>query len=544
MTLSMKRIYSTYLTGLTFCFSFLVWFAAVVTAFALMLSMVGCASETPELVKASIVKTPGLYLVSVGNGDQDNITLRALNTMKAADIVFCRKDAVKDFPHLLKGKQIEETSLNIHRTFMRKKTADYPKALQEVKRVSGIVRSAIAEGKTVVVLDSGDPTIYGPNMWFMEAFEDLNPEIVPGVSCFNCANAALRKGVAAGEKTRSVILSNGMDIEKLAEAKTSMVFFTMHLSLQDIVAKLKPHYGGDTPIAIVGNAGYSKKECIYRGTLDTILEQTKGKKLPIHLVYVGDFLTKRYGIKETEKELAGKADAKTSKQVAKENSKPLVLSEWNMPMPTILGDPQLHAKLESIFVTTKNAFGMIRKVNLIQCNQFHNRPSQARLLANARKKREDGKNKTRWKKEGRGMCLGMASGFLASHYAIKAMYGDEIPDIEDFTLGSNCPMVGLWDSLNLVCAKNLTRGDPDSAPTRGSFSFTITRASDGRSITFTFAKAYQEKFGRFFDMKWHPEKHKDAKGEIRQLKGEMIKSLLTRFANGDYGYFEVVKSNG
>lgn len=67
------------------------------------------------------------------------------------------------------------------------------------------------------------------------------------------------------------------------------------------------------------------------------------------------------------------------------------------------------------------------------------------------------------------MCLGMASGFLASHYAIKAMYGDEIPDIEDFTLGSNCPMVGLWDSLNLVCAKNLTRGDPDSAPTRGPF---------------------------------------------------------------------------
>ena len=544
MTLYMKRIYSTYLTGLTFCFSFLVWSAAVVTAFALMFSMVGCASGTPEFVKAGIVKTPGLYLVSVGNGDQDNITLRALNTIKAADVVFCGKYAEKEFSNLLRGKEIQRTTLNVHRTFMRKKTADYPKALQEVKRVSGIVRGAIAKGKTVVVLDSGDPTIYGPNMWFMEVFDDLNPEIVPGVSCFNCANAALKKGVAAGEKTRSVILSNGMDIEKLAEAKTSMVFFTMHLSLQDMVTKLKPHYGGDTPIAIVGNAGYREKERIYRGTLDTILEQTKGEKLPVHLVYVGDFLTKRYGIKEAEKELAGKADAKTGKQVVKENNKPLVLSEWNMPMPTILGDPQLHAKLESIFVTTKNAFGMVRKVNLIQCNQFHTRPIQARLLANAGKKREDGKNNARWKNEGGGMCLGMASGFLASHYAIKTMYGDEIPDIKDFTMGSNCPMAGLWDSLNLVCAKNLTRGDPDSAPTPGSFSFTITSASDGRSITFTFAKEYQEKFERFFDMKWYPEKYKDAKGEIRQLQGEMIKSLLTRFANGNCGYFEVVKSNG
>jgi hypothetical protein len=45
-------------------------------------------------------------------------------------------------------------------------------------------------------------------------------------------------------------------------------------------------------------------------------------------------------------------------------------------------------------------------------------------------------------------------------------------------------------------------------------------------------------------MKWYPEKYKDAKGEIRQLQGEMIKSLLTRFANGDYGYFTAVKSNG
>ncbi|MFO7840293.1 MAG: SAM-dependent methyltransferase [Desulfosalsimonadaceae bacterium] len=146
---------------------------------------------------------------------------------------------------------------------------------------------------------------YGPNMWFMEVFEDLNPEIIPGVSSFNCANAALKKNIASGEHTRSIIMSNGKDIGKLAEAKTSMVFFTMHLSLQEIVVNLKPHYGGDTPIAIVANAGYSDKEQICRGTLDTILEKTKGEKLPVHLVYVGDFLTKRYGIEEAEQELSG-----------------------------------------------------------------------------------------------------------------------------------------------------------------------------------------------------------------------------------------------
>lgn len=235
---------------------------------------------------------------------------------------------------------------------------------------------------------------------------------------------------------------------------------------------------------------------------------------------------------------------KAGQRAPKVNHKPLVLAEWNVPMPTILGDPQLHARLESIFVTTRNAFGMVRRINLVQCHQFHTNPSPERLMAKSAKQAEDGKAEASEKGEGGGMCLGMASGFLASHFAIRAMYGNKIPDIEDFTLGSNCPMAGVWDSLNLINAKYLTRGNPDSAPSRGAFVFTITRAADGRSKTFTFAKEYQKQFDRFFDMKWHPEKYLDAQSEIRQLQEAMIRSLLTRFARGDYGYFVEVETNG
>jgi precorrin-4 methylase len=301
-----KKTSSTPLKKQIFRFSHSSCAVAIAMALLLILSATAGLAKSRETGKSAAV-APGLYLVSSGNGDRDNITLRALNTIQAADIVFCSEYAEKEFSDLLQGKEIQRTTLNVHRTFMRKKTADYPKALKEVKRVSGIVRGAIAQGKTVVILGSGDVTIYGPNMWFMEVFEDLNPEIVPGVSSFNCANAALKKSVAAGEKTRSIVLSNGMDIERLAKAKTSMVLFTMHLSLEEIVSKLKPHYGGDMPIAIVGNAGYRDKERIYRGTLDTILDETGDEELPVHLVYVGDFLTKRYGIEEAEKELTGKA---------------------------------------------------------------------------------------------------------------------------------------------------------------------------------------------------------------------------------------------
>jgi precorrin-4/cobalt-precorrin-4 C11-methyltransferase len=255
--------------------------------------------------------TTHFYLVSVGNGDPDNITLRAINTIKDSDIIFCDKRIRDKFPVLLAGKDIYDPGFGIFSIYgktpaeaRKNKRFKYKEKLKEFEQISSIIRKAVKEGKTVSVLDSGDPTLYGPNMWYMEAFEDLNPEIIPGISCFNAANAALKKGVTSGKKTHSVILTasfgreeyKGSDsIENLSANQATMVFFTMFLDFEEVVKKLRTHYPPDTPVAIVIYAGYKDKEKVIRGTLDTILEKTKGEKLPHeHLIYVGDFLTRRY----------------------------------------------------------------------------------------------------------------------------------------------------------------------------------------------------------------------------------------------------------
>lgn len=253
-------------------------------------SIVANAEDKPQ---------PRLYLVSLGTGDPDNITLRALNTIKKSSVIFCMDRVDGQFPGLLDGKEVHKTNVSVHRTFMRKSDKQ-DEALREVDRISRIVRKAVAEGKTVSVLDYGDPTIYGPNMWFLEAFEDLNPEIITGVSSFNMANAALKKGVTAGENTRSVVLTNGTDVEKLAAARTSMVFFTMHEDVPGIVKKLKNVYPANTPVAVVADAGFRQKEKIIQATLSTIEEKIQKEELSLYLVYVGDFLTKRYGIKPAQ----------------------------------------------------------------------------------------------------------------------------------------------------------------------------------------------------------------------------------------------------
>ncbi|CAN2044548.1 Tetrapyrrole methylase [Candidatus Magnetomoraceae bacterium gMMP-1] len=255
-------------------------------------------------------KPTQLYLVSVGSGDPDNITLRAVNAIKDSDIIFCHKRMRNKFPILLQGKEIHDPGFGLFAIYGKKsenakknKRFNYEKKIKQLDKITKIIRNAVKAGKTVSVLCSGDPSIYGPNLWYAEAFEDLKPEIVPGISCFNAANAALQKGVTSGVKAHSVILTasfgrekyTGPDsIENLAKNQATMVFFTMFLKMDEVVKKLKTHYSGDTPIALVQHAGYKDKQKIISGTLDTILKKIKDDVPFEYLIYVGDFLTKTY----------------------------------------------------------------------------------------------------------------------------------------------------------------------------------------------------------------------------------------------------------
>ncbi len=246
---------------------------------------------------------PALYLVSVGVGDADLITVRAINTIKKSDVIVCREKTKERFAEYLKGKEFLDISLSGWRTYGRdcSRIEDKEKRItceqnseKRAKLIFGI-RSAIAAGKTVAVLGSGDLLIYGgPYRWYLEEFADLNPRIIPGVSCFNAANAALRKDVALGKETHAVVLTTVREIEKLSKHHPTMVIFTMHTKFKDLVEKLQNLYPLQTPIAVVVYAGYKEKERVIKGRLNTILELVGDEKFPFeHLVYVGDFLDQK-----------------------------------------------------------------------------------------------------------------------------------------------------------------------------------------------------------------------------------------------------------
>ena len=265
---------------------------------AIWLFLNGLSSVTAHEMEAK--NTGQFYLVSLGVGDPDLITVRAIETIEASDIIICRPETREVFAKYLAGKTFWDGAFREWRTYKtdcgtvqdpaQKEKCQSDKKVRDA--VEADIRKAVSEGKTVSVLGSGDLLIYGgPYRWYMEALNDLNIKIIPGVSCLNAANAALGTDICDGRETRAAVLTTFREIDKLAPAHPTLVIFTMFTKFPDLVEKLKTHYPVETPIAIVFYAGYKEKEHIVDGTLENIVEKTRGKDFPFeHMVYVGDFL--------------------------------------------------------------------------------------------------------------------------------------------------------------------------------------------------------------------------------------------------------------
>jgi precorrin-4/cobalt-precorrin-4 C11-methyltransferase len=159
------------------------------------------------------------------------------------------------------------------------------------------VRQAVALGKVVLFIDSGDPLIYGPWVWMLQEFKDMNLEVVPGISSFNAGLAALKRDGTWAPNTHSIILTTDRpqsqdSLEALAALRCCMVIFTHRTKFEDIIRKLKTRYAPETPIAVVFYAGYKEKQRVINGNLETVESAVKSETLPLeHIIFVGDFLT-------------------------------------------------------------------------------------------------------------------------------------------------------------------------------------------------------------------------------------------------------------
>jgi len=129
-----------------------------------------------------------LYIVGLGPGSRDQMSLKALKSLKEADFVVGHRPYLEMISDLLDGKQVVSSSMG--------KEVDRARKAAEL----------MSEG-TVALVSSGDPNIYGMAGLGLELSEDLSRvEVVPGVTSF--AAAACRSGLTFKEAVAVVSLSD------------------------------------------------------------------------------------------------------------------------------------------------------------------------------------------------------------------------------------------------------------------------------------------------------------------------------------------------
>ncbi|MBW1848920.1 MAG: hypothetical protein JRJ27_17665 [Deltaproteobacteria bacterium] len=234
-----------------------------------------------------------LYVIGMGPSGADLAVPRGLAILEKADIFLCPPYIQKNFAQYIDpGKVAFDPWEGIHgKEACQLRKTDYGKWLQRVekrkKKLFNFVMDAIHKKKTVVMLDSGDPCVYGPSLyWLLKDFDHRYLEVIPGISAFNAASAALKRAMI-GEGINFVMLTAphsmfGRSFEKgdgllkdLSKYNVTMVFYMAISSMDKLVEKFSKYYPSDLPMAIVYYAGYSDKQMVLKTSLGTVLDDLK-----------------------------------------------------------------------------------------------------------------------------------------------------------------------------------------------------------------------------------------------------------------------------
>lgn len=203
-----------------------------------------------------MAKEGTVYLVGAGPGRPDLITVRGLDLLKAADCIVCDRLV---HPGLLVHARSDAEVIHVP-----KRVGDESVSQDRINNL--IVQQAL-QGRSVVRLKGGDPTIFGRAAEELAALVEAGVpfEVVPGVTAAlgasaysgilltdraSCSQVALITGHEAQDKTFS-----SLDWAALARFRGTLVFYMGVTSLRPIAERLVAGgMDGDTPCAVVADA--------------------------------------------------------------------------------------------------------------------------------------------------------------------------------------------------------------------------------------------------------------------------------------------------
>lgn len=205
-----------------------------------------------------------LYIIGIGPGGKDRMTLEAVQKIKDSDVIVGYKPYIEYVAEFLTDQETFSTGMT-----------------GEIERCKKAIEFA-KEGKNVSIISTGDAGLYGMAGPVIELLKnsDVEFEVVPGVSAVFSAAADL--GAPLMMDTAIISLSDLLvsyekikkRVELAAEADFVISLYNPRSKgrpdyLNEAIQIIKKYRKGTTPVGIVRNSGRDdfKKEI---ATLDTI----------------------------------------------------------------------------------------------------------------------------------------------------------------------------------------------------------------------------------------------------------------------------------
>lgn len=227
-----------------------------------------------------------IHFIGAGPGDPDLITVKGRKLIAEADVIIYAGSLVN--PQVLDAAKPEAEI--------------YDSAGMTLPEVIAVMKEQTANGKQVVRVHTGDPSVYGAHREQMAELDRLgiSYDVVPGVSSFQAAAAALKREYTLPGISQTVILTRmegrtavpeREQIEALAAHQATMVIFLSVGQITELTGRLQQGgYPADTPAAVVYKASWEDEKIVV-GTLTDIAGKVQEAGIrKTALVTVGRFL--------------------------------------------------------------------------------------------------------------------------------------------------------------------------------------------------------------------------------------------------------------
>lgn len=235
-----------------------------------------------------------VHFIGAGPGDAELITVKGARLLAAAEVV------------VFAGSLVDR---ELVRTYAP--TAEvYDSAGMTLEETTAVLAQAAADGRSVVRLHTGDPSIYGAIQEQMAELDRLGIgyRVVPGVTSAFAAAAALKQELTLPEVSQTVIITRlagktpvpeREQLAAIAGIGATLVIYLSVAMIEAVVAELlRGAYAPDTPAAVVARASWPDEQLV-EGTLADIAAAVRAAAIDKQaVILVGDVLrARREGLK-------------------------------------------------------------------------------------------------------------------------------------------------------------------------------------------------------------------------------------------------------